>query len=242
MPFPIAGALIGGGLGLASSLFGPKERQTTQQYQIDPRTQQYLGQSRQQALQQAQAGPNQFLTQAGEGYGGLASSNLGFAQQRGMGGIEDYYNPYQQEVIGGMQSDFDRQRQMAQRSGQQMATRQGAFGGSRSAILEAELMGGVNRNEAQALGQLRYGGYSQAGDRLMADRRMAGNLGLAGLGGMAGVGQTIGGQQLGATQNLWGGIGPPQGTGTYTEPIYNNPWAGLIGGATAGAGFQERYG
>lgn len=241
MPFPIAGALIGGGLGLASSLLGPKERQTTQEYQMDPRTQAYLEQYRRQALQNAQGGGSPFLGRAGEGYEGL-TSNLGFASQRGMGGIEDYYNPYQEEVIGGMRSDFDRQRGLAQKSAQQMATRQGAFGGSRSAVLEAEYGRDINQLESQQLGRMRQAGYSEAGDRLMADRRMAANLGLSGLQGMAGVGQFMDQRQLAAIQGMGGAIGPRQGTSTYTEPIYRNPWAGLIGGATAGAGFQERYG
>ena len=236
MPLPFAAALIGGGLlGAASSLFGPKERTTTQQFGLDPATQAFLQQQRQLALQQAQRGPNQFLTQAGQGFGGL-TQNLGFAQQRGLGGIEQFFNPFQEQVIAGIQGDFDRQRQQAQMASQHQATLAGAFGGSRSAVLQAELQGGVNRLEAQQLGQLRQAGFSQASNQLLGQQRLAANLGLSGLQGMAGVGQAIGQQQLGNIRNLQGAIGPFQGTSTFTEPFFNNPFAGFLGGATTAAG------
>ena len=201
-----------------------------------------MDQFRQMALQQAQAGPNQFLTQAGQGFGGLAADNLGFAQQRGLEGIEQFFNPFQQEVIGGVQGDFDRQRDLAQRAAQQQATRAGAFGGSRSAILQAELQGGVNRNEAQTLANIRQQGFGQAANQLLGQRGLAANLGLAGLQGQAGVGQGIGRQQLQGLLGLQGAIGPFGQTTTQTEPFFNNPFAGGLGGAATGAGLFNMFG
>ncbi len=233
--------LIGAGVGAASSLLGPNERQTTQQSQIDPQTQAFLDQFRQQALQQAQGGPNQFLQQAGQGFGGL-TNNLGFAQQQGLQGIEQFFNPFQQEVIGGVQADFDRQRQQAQTSAQQQATRAGAFGGSREAVLNAELQGGVNRNEASTLANIRQQGFGNAANQLFAQRGLAAQLGLGGLQGLAGVGGQQGQQQF---QNLLGlqqAIGPFGQTQTQTEPFFNNPFAGALGGAATAGGLFGMFG
>lgn len=233
--------LAGAGIGLASSLLGPKERQTTQTSQVDPQTQAFMDQFRQLALSQAQGGPNQFLQQAGQGFGGL-TDNLGFAQQRGLQGIEQFFNPFQQEVIGGVQSDFDRQRQQAEVSARQQATRSGAFGGSREAVLNAELQGGVNRNEASTLANIRQGGFNQAAQNLFGQRRFAGNLGLAGLQGLAGVGGQQGQQQLQNLLGLQGAIGPFGQTQTQTEPFFNNPFAGALGGAATAGGLFGMFG
>lgn len=233
--------LVGAGIGAASSLLGPKERQTTQTSQIDPQTQAFLDQFRQQALQQAQGGPNQFLQQAGQGFGGL-TDNLGFAQQQGLEGIEQFFNPFQQEVIGGVQGDFDRQRQQAEVSARQQATQSGAFGGSREAVLNAELQGGVNRNEASTLANLRQGGFNQAAQNLFGQRRFAGNLGLAGLQGLAGVGGQQGQQQFQNLLGLRGAIGPFGQTSTQTEPFFNNPFAGALGGAATAGGLFGMFG
>ena len=232
---PLAGAAVGG----LSSLLGPKERRTTQTSGIDPRTQAFMDQFRQFALQQAQAGPNQFLDQAGQGFGGL-TQNLGFAQQQGLEGIDQFFNPFQDQVIGGLQTDFDRQRQQAQTSAQQQATRAGAFGGSRSAVLQAELQGGVNRNEASTLANVRQGGFNQAAQNLFGQRRFSADLGLAGLRGLAGVGQAQGMERFRQLQGLQGAIGPFGRTSTFTEPFFSNPFAGALGGATTAAGLFGR--
>jgi hypothetical protein len=58
------------------------------------------------------------------------------------GDIGAYQNPFRQQVIDNTLSDLDRARQMQIQSDQDAAIGQGAFGGSRSAILESE----TNRN------------------------------------------------------------------------------------------------
>jgi len=52
--------------------------------------------------------------------------------------IAAYQSPYQQQVIDVALGDIQRQADIAQQQAQERAIRAGAFGGSRSALLEAE--------------------------------------------------------------------------------------------------------
>lgn len=114
--------------------------------------------------------------------------------------IKDFYNPFEADVVGAQQGSFDRQRQLAQQSGAQQSTRDGTFGGDRSAILQAELMGGVNRSEAETLSQLRAAGYSdamgQAVTEYLGRHQILGNL----AGANAQAGATVGAASIGAQQ------------------------------------------
>ena len=137
---------------------------------------------------------NPALQQAMGGYGNLY--NLGFNAQGGLN-TDAFMNPYEQQVIGGVQSDFDRQRAMAARSAGDLATQAGAFGGSRSAVLQGEMSRDINMNEAQQLANLRSSGYLNA-------QNMAANLGLTGLQGIAGLGQYGKGLEQQQIQGLLG--------------------------------------
>jgi len=67
---------------------------------------------------------------------------------------QDFMNPYQQEVIGGIESQFDKmQNQAAAQAGQV-----GAFGGARQGVQTAEL----GRQRAEAVGQAQAANYQQA--------------------------------------------------------------------------------
>ena len=52
--------------------------------------------------------------------------------------ISAYQSPYTQQVIETTLGDIRREQDIAQRRAQEQAIRAGAFGGSRSAIMEAE--------------------------------------------------------------------------------------------------------
>lgn len=112
-------------------------------------------------------------------------------------------NPAYAGVRSNLQSDFDRQRQMATMQGNDLATKAGAFGGSRSAVLNSQLQDSVNRNETSALSNLDLqqnqeqfqrllqllqlqGAASQVGGQTTT-QQMPGNLfgNLLGLGGVA---------------------------------------------------------
>ncbi len=64
--------------------------------------------------------------------------------------LEAYQNPFREQVIDNTLSDLDRARKLQLQSDQDAAIGQNAFGGSRSAILEAE----TNRNFADRAGDI----------------------------------------------------------------------------------------
>jgi len=72
-----------------------------------------------------------------------------------------YQNPFQEQVIDNTLSDLNRARQMQLQSDQDAAIGRGAFGGSRSALLEAE----TNRNFADRAGNIAANLRSQGFDR-----------------------------------------------------------------------------
>jgi hypothetical protein len=213
------------------------ETTQTQQHTLDPSTQAYLNAYRARARTVAGGGPSPYLTGAGEGYRG-AAGNLGFGSQTGLGNIGDYFNPFEQSVIGGIQSDFGRQRDLAGMSASDQATRAGAFGGSREAVLRANLMGDVNRNEGITLANFRNLGFENAAGRLMGERERMTQSGLAGLGGMAGVGQAISAEQLARMQPWLQSLGQGGYTDTMTTKTPGNFWKDALGvGLLAAAPF-----
>ena len=75
--------------------------------------------------------------------------------------LNAYQNPFQSQVIDNTLGDLNRARQMQIQSDQDAAIGRGAFGGSRSAILEAE----TNRNFADRAGNIAANLRSQGFDR-----------------------------------------------------------------------------
>lgn len=236
---PLAVAGIGAGLGLLGGLFGPKERRETQTTTYDPATLRALQQYRRNAGGLFDQFSSGYLNPALQGYqrtAGDLAGNLGFASERGLGGIESYFNPFEQAVVGGVQSDFDRQRQMGQNTAADLATKGGAFGGSRDAILRAQSLRDVNQAETGTLANLRYGGFSDAASRLAQDRAMAANLGMAGFQGLGNLGQFMDQRTLEALRLQTPGLMPGSTTTTGVTPYYRNPIAGALGGASTALG------
>jgi hypothetical protein len=229
-------------VGLLGSLTGPKSQTQTNTTSttLDPALQRYLQTYRAGAgglFNQYQSGQ---LNPALQGYGDTArqlTSNLGFASRTGLGDISGYMDPYQQDVIGGVQADFANQRAGALNTAADLATKSGAFGGSRDAILRAQALRDVNQNESGTLANLRYSGFNDAAARLQADRAMAANLGLAGFQGQGNLGQFMDQRTLQALQAMQGGLlGGSNTTTTSTMPINRNPFLGALGGATTAYG------
>jgi len=84
--------------------------------------------------------------------------------------IQSFQNPYNTQVIDQSLADLNRARQIRLQSDQDAAIGAGAFGGSRSGLLEAE----TNRNFADAAARtssnLRQSGYNNALNAAMQDR------------------------------------------------------------------------
>lgn len=119
--------------------------------------------------------------------------------------IAAYQSPYQQQVIDVALGDIQRQADIAQQQAQQRAIQAGAFGGSRSALLEAEAARPYAEQAARTVAGLRQAGFEQAQRAAESDiaRQMAGRQFQAGLLG------AISGEQM-QRLGLLGQIGEQQ--------------------------------
>jgi hypothetical protein len=84
------------------------------------------------------------------------------AAQAALGGIQQYFNPYEQQVIEASMGDLERQRmrQMAQMGAQATAAR--AFGGSRQGVAQALTNEAFAQQGGQLASQLRAQGFQTA--------------------------------------------------------------------------------
>lgn len=94
--------------------------------------------------------------------------------------IGAYQSPYQQQVIDLAMGDIQRQADIARGSAQDRAIRSGAFGGSRSAILEAESQRPYVEQMARTSAGLRQSGFEQAQQAAQADLARQQQLGMFG--------------------------------------------------------------
>ncbi|MDB4507444.1 tail fiber domain-containing protein [bacterium] len=125
--------------------------------------------------------------------------------------IGAYQSPYQQQVIDLAMGDIQRQADIARGSAQDRAIRAGAFGGSRSAVLEAESQKPYAEAMARTSAGLRQSGFEQAQQAAQADLARQQQLGIFGAGQeqqralqQAQLGQQAGifGAELGQQRNL----------------------------------------
>jgi len=120
------------------------------------------------------------------------------APMYGQSPVDKFMNPYERQVIDTAMADIQRAGDIQGQGLKAQAVGAGAFGGSRSGIMESELGRNVLDQQARTAGQMRQSGYQNAlqqaqqafeaskGRGLQASQ-LAGNLGqgIAGLGGMA---------------------------------------------------------
>lgn len=76
--------------------------------------------------------------------------------------IGAYQSPYQQQVIDQTMADIQRESDIAQQLAQSRAIKAGAFGGSRSALLETEATRPYIEQKARTSAALRQAGFEQA--------------------------------------------------------------------------------
>lgn len=179
---------------------------------------------------------------AGQGFGaGRAYQQMATSPEA----QQAYMSPYMQNVVEQQQKDAVRQAEIARQATQAQAAKVGAFGGSRSAIVEAE----NQKNLQDRLAQIQATGSQQAFQQAQQAQQFGAGLGIQGLQagyqglqtGLAGTAQGIQGQQaglagLGQAGQLYGlgitgaGLGL-QGTGQQIA-------AGQLGLAGTAQGMQ----
>ena len=152
-------------------------------------------------------------------YREAAQRNAGIQAPQGLDGLDQYMNPFQDQVIGSIRSEGDRQLAGAANQAADMATKAGAFGGSRSAVLSAELQRGIGANTQAQVANTSMSGYQAAVQWLMAQRQMEMQQRNQSLGLMA------------------GGMTPTGSTNTQTQHTPGDPWGFWtgLGGTAAGA-------
>lgn len=158
--------------------------------------------------------------------------------------IQEFQNPYEQQVIQGTLGDIEQARQMQALRDAQQATQAKAFGGSRYGVQAALTNQGALQTAAKTAAQMRQAGYGQAAQLAQAARGM--NLqGAQTAMQLGGARQQLEQAQLDAARNqalqqlqiASGGLSlslPNLGASTQT-PYYRNPASGALGGALAGA-------
>ena len=156
-------------------------------------------------FQQAQAGQAGAMagTAAGMGYqpaqvqaGQIAGTDL-----------SPYFNPFEQTVVQQSLSDIEQARQMQANQLAAQAQRAGAFGGSRSAILESQANEAAMQQAARTAANLRLGGFQQAQQMAGQDIGRQMQAALANQqAGLAGAGQRLAaaGQLGGLAQQAFG--------------------------------------
>jgi hypothetical protein len=107
------------------------------------------------------AAQNALQTGAVSAAGGLGSLT-GTGAGQGQGSIQSYMSPYQQQVMDASLAEFDRNAAVQQTGMRDQAIQQGAYGGGREGIMQAEAMRGNNMNRAQLQAQLLNQGFGQA--------------------------------------------------------------------------------
>jgi hypothetical protein len=127
-----------------------KDKSQTVTQTLDPATQKYVEQMRNQAL-----GSSNAIKNAGPMMLGPDSRSI---QEQ----MAPFFDPYMQQVIGGLGQQYDRLRGDANVQGAQAATAAGAFNGSRGAIAQGVRLGEIDRAQGQQVGGLLSQGWQNA--------------------------------------------------------------------------------
>ena len=156
-------------------------------------------------FQQAQQGQTGAMlgTAAGMGYQPAQVQ----AGQIGQTDLNPYFNPFEQTVVQQSLGDIEQARQMQANQLASQAQRAGAFGGSRSAILESQANEAAMQQAARTAANLRLGGFQNAQQMAGQDiaSRMSADLANQSA-GLAGAGQRLAaaGQLGGLAQQAFG--------------------------------------
>lgn len=148
----------------------------------------------------ANAGYAQPFISDAYGYASRAGTPLSSAD------IQQYLNPYTQNVVDATQAQFNAQNATQQQDLKGNLIAQGALGGNRSGVLSAELAGQQQRNQAPTIAGLYSSGYGQAVNTAQQQQQNALGAGNAIAGyGLQGQNAALTGanQQLGAGNLLY---------------------------------------
>jgi hypothetical protein len=239
----LAGSLLGAlGGGLSAANAPTSQTATTS---IDPQIKaEYLANLERAKTTAAGLAPRQYA-EPGEMYTRAESQlyNLGMTPF-GAADIQQFMNPYEEQVVQNTLADIERSRQMQALRDAQQATAARAFGGSRQGVQSALTNEAALRESARTAGQLRQAGYTQAANLGLTARPMN----IAGLQTSMGLGSqrdALAQARLDAMRNAplerlqitGGALGlQPANTGsTSSQPLYSSTLGSALSGGLTGA-------
>tara|TARA_R100000322_G_scaffold148642_1_gene105319 strand:+ start:77 stop:1186 length:1110 start_codon:yes stop_codon:yes gene_type:complete len=125
------------------------------------------------------------------------------------GNVQGYFNPYEDIAVQQALGDIRREGNIAQNQLAAQAVGAGAFGGSRSAIAEAELQRNILEQQARTAAQMRQQGYGAAASQAQSAFEAAKDRQLKRAAAQAGLGQQMAatGQGLGGLAGVASGLG-----------------------------------
>ena len=200
---------------MSKSAGGSRETHTSQTG-MDAGSREYMERMWKAAEAAGQAGPSPLVTGATDyNSGAMAAGNMGLGAMSGnAANVQSLMNPYQQQVVGGINQQWDQTDQRSMNAVNDRATQAGAFGGSRHGVATGTALAQNNMNRNSQVGGLLYGGFNDAMGR-------AGDLARYGFAG------------AGANANLgMGGVGSPQ---QWMLEMMKNGWQGATGSQSSGA-------
>lgn len=174
---------------------------------------------------------------------GIAATNAApITQQQ----IDQYENPFTQQVVGATQAQFNNQNQQQQQQLTGNAISSGAFGGNRTGIAAANLANQQQLAQAPVIAGLQSQGYTQGVNTALSEQQ-AGESGASNMAGIANTGENAGiaggTAQLGAgtteqqTQQLADTNALQQYLFNYFEPMQQlSSEAGVTTGLGSGLG------
>jgi hypothetical protein len=240
------GAGIGGLLGYLDAKSQPDS--LTIKNEIDPRLAQYaygangtggIAGAASNLMNQQLNGPNP-LSDAGKQISGMANTLPNWSTLVDQGKSQWDANPWineQQSAITNKVTQNLLQNVMPNIGSQ--ANSVGGYGGSRQGIAQGLAMSNMNTDLAPALSQLASQGWENSQNRALNSAQSAGQYGLNNQLQQAGLlGKGAEYQQQGSwapIQNATNVMGALPGNSSRTEPLFNNPYAGALGGASLGS-------
>jgi hypothetical protein len=212
-----ANALQAASLGLtaAKALGGSTPTSSTATTSIDPEIKAAFLRN----LEEARA------TAAGLGqreFAPYAEYNLGMVQQ--------YMNPYENQVVQNTLADIERARQGQISAEGEAATRAKAFGGTRQAVTRSLVDEAALRNAGNLAAQLRQSGFTQAQNLGLSQQQMMQQYEQQRLD----AARNIGLERLNVAQGALS-LQPARIGESTTTPLYQNTTASALGGALGGA-------
>ena len=239
----LAGSLLGAlGGGLSAANAPTSQTATTS---IDPQIKaEYLANLERAKTTAAGLAPRQYAD-PGEMYTRAESQlyNLGMTPF-GAADIQQFMNPYEDQVVQNTLADIERSRQMQALRDSQQATASRAFGGSRQGVQSALTNEAALRTAATTAAGLRQSGYTQAANLGLAARPMN----IAGLQTSLGLGSqrdALAQARLDASRNAalerlqitGGALGlQPANVGqTSSQPLYTSGLGSALSGGLTGA-------